>query len=392
MFPNVRLMIAALFASVIALSCGFGLFAALRATHEPLAHLPPVAGQPPALSNSADPSAFSPANAVTFEHRFSIDSHPVVQVAANLPAPQLSRRDLVESAGAPIMLEPNLPPDAEMASAPVASVTVGPPAAAGPAEPPAIMAMADPPAAVAPQVPTAAEDSNAAEMTTATLAPEPTASAPPPDATAAPQAASSEVPVSEAQAPDPPAPNTPMILAPDPPAPSTQVAQAADLPLPEASAVQAAETATADLPQPWQMAMTNDTAERIAEPAAVLAAPVDDPSLELGTDPPALTGKIPLPKARAEPPKPKQVAPRPTPKKHAVKEPKPRVAARPHRVRRVRTTAPTESTFSQFQTPALQTQQSGGVLSGFVSPTLQSRSTGSLPMGGPFVGTPGWTR
>jgi len=39
MFPNVRLMIAAVAASVVALSCGFGVFAAFRVNHEPLARL-----------------------------------------------------------------------------------------------------------------------------------------------------------------------------------------------------------------------------------------------------------------------------------------------------------------------------------------------------------------
>ena len=40
MFPNVRLLVGALFASVVALSCGFGLFAAFRVNHEPLSRLP----------------------------------------------------------------------------------------------------------------------------------------------------------------------------------------------------------------------------------------------------------------------------------------------------------------------------------------------------------------
>lgn len=40
MFPNVRLLIAALFASVVALSCGFGVFAALRVNRDPLSRLP----------------------------------------------------------------------------------------------------------------------------------------------------------------------------------------------------------------------------------------------------------------------------------------------------------------------------------------------------------------
>jgi hypothetical protein len=40
MFPNVRLMVGALFASVVALTCGFGLFATFRVNHEPLSRLP----------------------------------------------------------------------------------------------------------------------------------------------------------------------------------------------------------------------------------------------------------------------------------------------------------------------------------------------------------------
>lgn len=44
MFPNVRLMVMAVTASVVALSCGFGIFAAYRVNHEPLSRLP--AGDP----------------------------------------------------------------------------------------------------------------------------------------------------------------------------------------------------------------------------------------------------------------------------------------------------------------------------------------------------------
>ncbi len=41
MLPNFRLMIAALFVSVVALICGFGVFAAFRVSHEPLARVAP---------------------------------------------------------------------------------------------------------------------------------------------------------------------------------------------------------------------------------------------------------------------------------------------------------------------------------------------------------------
>jgi hypothetical protein len=40
MFPDVRLLIGALFASVVTLCCGFGVFAAFRVNHEPLSRLP----------------------------------------------------------------------------------------------------------------------------------------------------------------------------------------------------------------------------------------------------------------------------------------------------------------------------------------------------------------
>ena len=43
MFPNVRLLIAAIIVSVVALSCGFAVFAALRVNREPLARLPSAA-------------------------------------------------------------------------------------------------------------------------------------------------------------------------------------------------------------------------------------------------------------------------------------------------------------------------------------------------------------
>jgi len=40
MLPNVRLLIAAMLASILVLMCGFGVFATFRVRHEPIAHLP----------------------------------------------------------------------------------------------------------------------------------------------------------------------------------------------------------------------------------------------------------------------------------------------------------------------------------------------------------------
>jgi hypothetical protein len=59
MFPNVRLLIGAMFASVIALSCGFGVFAAFRVNHDPLSRLP---ADTAALQLVVDEPAQPPAN------------------------------------------------------------------------------------------------------------------------------------------------------------------------------------------------------------------------------------------------------------------------------------------------------------------------------------------
>jgi hypothetical protein len=58
MLPNLRLMIAAILTSVLALSCGFGIFAAFRVSHEPFARLPPAMAAPQlATENTAQLSA-----------------------------------------------------------------------------------------------------------------------------------------------------------------------------------------------------------------------------------------------------------------------------------------------------------------------------------------------
>lgn len=67
MFPNVRLMIAAFFASVVALSGGFGVFAALRVNHEPLVRLQ-AANAP--LQLVADQTATLPTRIATAEPSF----------------------------------------------------------------------------------------------------------------------------------------------------------------------------------------------------------------------------------------------------------------------------------------------------------------------------------
>ena len=75
MFPDFRLMIAAVLTSVVALSGGFGVFAALRINHEPLSRLPSataplqlvpdnVAG--PAVISGGPPPASEPQTVTAF--------------------------------------------------------------------------------------------------------------------------------------------------------------------------------------------------------------------------------------------------------------------------------------------------------------------------------------
>jgi hypothetical protein len=78
MFPDVRLMIAATLASIVALMCGFGMFAAFRVSHEPLGRLPP-AGTPMQLvaDNAARPSTTIVPGEI-FDRRFQIAPVPMV--------------------------------------------------------------------------------------------------------------------------------------------------------------------------------------------------------------------------------------------------------------------------------------------------------------------------
>jgi hypothetical protein len=82
MFPDVRLLIAATLASVLALVCGFGLFAAFRVSHDPLTRLPPATA---ALQLATDKSARLPmtfALTESFDRRFHIPAPAEPSAAA----------------------------------------------------------------------------------------------------------------------------------------------------------------------------------------------------------------------------------------------------------------------------------------------------------------------
>lgn len=75
MFPNVRLLIAAMIASVVALTCGFGIFAAFRVNHEPWVRLP--SGSAPLRLAADNGASLSVAAGEPFGHRFQIGEPPV---------------------------------------------------------------------------------------------------------------------------------------------------------------------------------------------------------------------------------------------------------------------------------------------------------------------------
>ncbi len=84
MLPNVRLMIAAMAISVVALSCGFGVFAAFRVNHEPLARLPQATAP---LRLITDNAASLPTNVTAGEpldHRLQTGEPPSGGATATL--------------------------------------------------------------------------------------------------------------------------------------------------------------------------------------------------------------------------------------------------------------------------------------------------------------------
>jgi len=104
MFPNIRLMIAAVVASVVALSCGFGVFAAFRVNHEPLAHLSTATAQ--LVAASAPPPAATRAAGETFGSRFQLSEAQIAGATAGLPALKLGRWGGVEPPSAVAMAGP----------------------------------------------------------------------------------------------------------------------------------------------------------------------------------------------------------------------------------------------------------------------------------------------
>lgn len=92
MFPNVRLMVAAVVASIMALSFGFGLFAAVRVNHEPLAGPTPLQ----LAADHVSPPVETLTAGGTFGTRYREVQLPLADPDAGLSALKVSLRDSVE--------------------------------------------------------------------------------------------------------------------------------------------------------------------------------------------------------------------------------------------------------------------------------------------------------
>jgi hypothetical protein len=195
MFPNVRLLIAALLASVVALSCGFGVFAALGVNRDPLAQLPAGAT---ALQLVADEAAAAPATwGAPFGQGSRLSAPQIGAVAARAPVAAPAGR---ETAALPNAANPwatgtlkaentDASPHAAPSASPMPAVQPAPipatmpvRAAPSPAKPPAPIASLTPsaippaPAAVtaAPATPLASSPSAPAqEQKTPSVEPQP---------------------------------------------------------------------------------------------------------------------------------------------------------------------------------------------------------------------------
>jgi outer membrane biosynthesis protein TonB len=163
MFPNVRLMIAAVAASILALCCGFALFAAFRVNHEPLSRL--AAGNAPLqlAADSGAPSAVALPAGQPFGTRFElIQAQPSGAAAAPVQSLATATEAKPDDAAVP-------PPEPPAATAATTTDT----AAIEPAPEPEQAAPAEQ-AASAEQTPPA-EPAVAAEQPTQAAAMEPTA-------------------------------------------------------------------------------------------------------------------------------------------------------------------------------------------------------------------------
>src|ERR1700730_16524002 len=96
MFPNIRLMIAAVAASVVARSCGFAMFATFRVNHEPLSRLAAGAAPLQLAARNAAPGVAMPVRAGSFGNRFPLHQADSAGASTEVTPRQPGRDDSVE--------------------------------------------------------------------------------------------------------------------------------------------------------------------------------------------------------------------------------------------------------------------------------------------------------
>ena len=100
MLPTLRLLIAAMLATVVVLICGFGIFATFRVSHDPIAHLPTAAVPLQMVAEAGAGSGALPAARDSADPRSQFDVPMNVPQAAGPAAPTVEPRDEAEFADA----------------------------------------------------------------------------------------------------------------------------------------------------------------------------------------------------------------------------------------------------------------------------------------------------
>ena len=180
MFPNVRLMIAAMLASVVALVCGFGMFAVFRVSHEPFARSPAATASLRLVADNAAYSSTGLASGVPFDRRLQVAAEPSAAATTDMPEATGEHEAEAETAPASTTAPEPSPAAPEQASFETGEATEQPSAAVTPAS--------DVPATSADGAP-ANEAANVASPSQPEATPEPTIlgtgeGAPSPDTTA----------------------------------------------------------------------------------------------------------------------------------------------------------------------------------------------------------------
>ena len=166
MFPNVRLLIAAMVASVVALSCGFAMFAAFRVNHEPLSRLATGAAPLQLAAGNPIPVIAMPVPADSFGNRFPLNQADSAGASPKATPRQPDHDDSVEPPSA-VASTTATTPETNVAEPAQPTPVAQAPAAEPDAKPDEV--------AVAPNEPPPATPSEPAPATTETAVAEPPA-------------------------------------------------------------------------------------------------------------------------------------------------------------------------------------------------------------------------